>query len=336
MSTISAARWAVEISGIVQGVGFRPFIHRLAISEGLSGHVRNTALGVALEIEGREPVLHRFLTRLRSEAPPRARIERVTTRPVPALGDRTFHIEESIGGGGAAVTPDIATCARCLSEMLDPADRRFRYPFTTCVDCGPRYSIVEAMPFDRARTTMRRFPVCDACDREYRSPERRRFHAETIACPDCGPHLSFHAGDERTIARDHAAIEAAVAALNDGQIVAFKGLGGFQLLVDATNGPAIGRLRNRKQRPRKPFAVMVRNLADAAVHAGLDDLERCLLTGPDAPIVLARARPSSIAEAVAPGNPLIGLMLPSTPAHHLLLRLFDGPMVATSGNRGGD
>ena len=334
----SVERIRLEIAGAVQGVGFRPFVYRLARSQALRGFVRNTGGGVLVEVEGEAPALGHFLAGLDGELPANAAIrERRTTRLAPR-GEAEFAILPSAEEGvrAAVVMGDLATCPACLGEIFDPGDRRYLYPFTSCVDCGPRYSIVEALPYDRARTTMRRFPLCDACGTEYRDPASRRFHAEANACPDCGPQLALWDGAGRRAATRHAALLAAVAALRDGAIVALKGLGGFQLLVDAGNEAAVARLRRRKRRPAKPFALMAPSLAAAEAIAAVAGEERRLLTAPEAPIVLLRARGGAVAPSVAPGNPWLGIMLPYTPLHHLLLRAFGAPLVATSGNPSGE
>ncbi|HUN46693.1 MAG TPA: carbamoyltransferase HypF [Stellaceae bacterium] len=336
----SVERLRLEIAGAVQGVGFRPFVYRLARSQALRGFVRNTGGGVLVEVEGESPALGDFLAGLDGALPANAAIrERRTTRLAPR-GETEFSILPSAeeGARAAVVMADLATCPACLREILDPGDRRYLYPFTSCVDCGPRYSIVEALPYDRARTTMRHFPLCDACGAEYRDPASRRFHAEANACPDCGPRLALWDGAGATSATGHAALLAAVAALRDGAIVALKGLGGFQLLVDAGNEAAVALLRRRKRRPAKPFALMMPSLAAAEAIAVVAGEQRRLLTAPAAPILLLRGRAdaAALAPSVAPGNPWLGIMLPYTPLHHLLLRAFGAPLVATSGNLSGE
>lgn len=333
-------RLRLDITGAVQGVGFRPYVYHLANTEALGGFVCNTGDGVAIEIEGVAPALERFLTRFDTALPPHAKIHRQRLTPLAPLGDHSFVIAPSTaaGEGNALILADLATCEDCVSEVLDPADRRYLYPFTSCTHCGPRYSIIEALPYDRVRTTMRRFPMCAACAAEYTDPSCRRFHAEPIACPDCGPQLALWNEAGQTVAPRHAALLQAADALRRGLIVALKGLGGFQLLVDAANEEAVHRLRLRKQRPRKPFAVMVASLAAAEAAAHVSEAERQLLVSSAAPIVLLRARPAgrTIAPSVAPGNPMLGIMLPYTPLHHLLLRELGFPVVATSGNRGSE
>ncbi|MCB2060048.1 MAG: carbamoyltransferase HypF [Novosphingobium sp.] len=332
-------RFKVAVSGKVQGVGFRPFVYRLATSEGLAGSVRNTAAGASLEVEGCPDAIARFLARLEREARPPAQIERLDREELAVTGEDGFAIAPSTHGEtpSAAVLPDLAMCSECRAELLDPNDRRYRYPFTTCMHCGPRYSIIEAIPYDRARTVMRQFPMCAACQAEYDDPGSRRFHAETNACPDCGPQLALCLADGTVLARMDEALSQAVAAIRDGRIVALKGLGGFQLIVDAANDEAIARLRQRKQRPAKPFAITVRALPDAETLAHVSAVEAALLLSRAAPIVLLRQRGGGpISPGVAPDNPDIGIMLPSTPLHHLLMAALRFPVVATSGNRSGE
>jgi hydrogenase maturation protein HypF len=335
---LQAQRLRLDLVGEVQGVGFRPFVHRLANAEQLAGLVRNTGSGISIEIEGTRPALERFLVRLDAELPPHAAIHHRDTTPLSPQGNHGFFITPSATGdvSTALVMADLATCAECLREISDPADRRYRYPFNSCVHCGPRYSIIEELPYDRVRTTMRHFPLCTACQADYLDPTHRRFHAESIACPDCGPQIAFRNATGQPIGVHQDALMEAVDALRGGMIVALKGLGGFQLLVDAANEAAVDRLRVRKRRPRKPFALMVPSLRMAEEMAEISDVERRLLTSPEAPIVLLRARPGTAAHApnIAPDNPCLGIMLPYTPLHHLLLQELAAPVVATSGNRG--
>jgi hydrogenase maturation protein HypF len=331
-------RLRLDVTGAVQGVGFRPFVHRLAVSEGLGGFVRNTGEGASLEVEGPAKAVGRFLARLDAELVPPACIHERRVRGLPVRGQQDFMIARSAPAGhrSAVVLPDLATCLECLEEIFDPDDRRYLYPFTTCVHCGPRYSIVEAVPYDRARTTMRHFPMCAICQAEYDDPGSRRFHAETNACPDCGPKIASWDAAGNVLAIGHQALKGAADALRRGRIVALKGLGGFQLLVDARNDASVRRLRDRKGRPEKPFAVMVPRLADALTVADAVAEEQHLLCSAAAPIVLLRSRLDStlVASSVAPDNPSIGVMLPCTPLHHLLIGGLDFPVVATSGNRG--
>lgn len=312
-------RRRLEIAGIVQGVGFRPFVHTLATRFVVAGHVRNTGAGVEVEVEGRHEELDAFAAALVGEAPAAARLEAVRQVVLTPRHARGFRIADS--GGGArvpAIGPDLATCPECLAELFDPSDRRFRYPFLTCTACGPRFTIVRELPYDRERTTLAGFPLCDDCRSEYEDPADRRFHAEAIACPACGPRLSL-------------ALDEAVAVLTGGGILAVKGLGGWHLACDAGDEAAVARLRARKARDAKPFAVMA---ADPATLVALDPGEQSALEGPARPIVIARRRSDApVAAAVAPGSPWLGVMLPYTPLHHLLIRDARRPLVMTSGNR---
>lgn len=312
-------RRRLTVTGIVQGVGFRPFVHALADRHGLDGSVRNTAVGVELEIEGAEHDVDAFVAALVPEAPRAARIERLAAHALAPTGERGFRILASTPGPGpATIGPDLATCEDCLAELLDPADRRHRYPFLTCTACGPRFTIARSLPYDRERTTLAAFPLCADCRAEYEDPADRRFHAEAIACPVCGPRLSLELDD-------------AVAVLGGGGILAVKGLGGWHLACDAGDEAAVARLRARKGRDAKPFAVMT---ADPDALVALDGRERALLTGPERPVVLARRRSGApVAATVAPGSPWLGVLLPYTPLHHLLARDLGRPLVMTSGNR---
>ena len=327
-------RIKIEIRGTVQGVGFRPFIYREATQLKLAGRVVNTNSGVAVEAEGPAAALQTLLDAIRHRPPPHARITAIETATDAPLGQTGFTIGPSLAGSrqDAGILPDLATCEQCLGELFDPADRRYRYPLINCTQCGPRYSIVEGLPYDRERTSMRRFTMCPACRGEYENPADRRFHAEPNACPVCGPRLALW--DERAapLERDGAALAGAASALRDGLIVALKGLGGFHLLVDATNGAAIRRLRLRKRRPSKPFAVMFPSLTAIAENCAVSEAETALLTGPERPIVLLWRAGGPIAAEVAPGNAWVGAMLPYTPLHHVLLCELGFPLVATSGN----
>ena len=336
-ATEPRARRRLEIRGAVQGVGFRPFVWREARRLGLSGWVRNSAAGVTVEAEGCPDRLARLVEALRHAAPSPARVTGIAEAPRAPTGARGFAIRESeaAGPGGAQVLPDLATCDACLAELCDPGDRRHRYPFVNCTACGPRYSIVEALPYDRERTSMRRFPMCPACRAEYDDPSGRRFHAEPNACPDCGPRLALHAPDGEVLARDDAALRAAVAALRQGAVLAVKGIGGVHLVTDACDGAAVARLRARKRRGEKPFAVMVADLAAARESCRVEPAAAALLTGPERPVVLLPWTGGPVAEGVAPGCARLGLMLPHAPLHHLMLGDFGGPLVATSGNLSG-
>ncbi len=327
----------VSVTGVVQGVGFRPFVHRLALRHGLAGGVRNSAGDVQIEVEGAAAAVDGFLRALTVEAPPLARIERVATEPVPARGQGGFVILPSTDAADRRqpVSPDVALCAACEAELWDPANRRYRYPFITCTDCGPRFTVIEAMPYDRERTSMRAFAMCEACAREYGSAGDRRHHSETNSCPACGPRVWLEAeGTTNGRRRSDDAIRAAAALLADGKIVAIRGLGGFHLAVDATNETAVRRLRARKHREAKPLAVMVRTLDEARAIARVGPAEAELLTSRERPIVLLKTDPglSGLAPSVSPGLDTVGVMLAYTPLHHLLLERVCRPLVMTSGN----
>jgi len=308
-----------RVTGVVQGVGFRPFVHGLARRHGLGGFVLNDGAGVVIEAEGDGPALDAFALDLRTDAPPLARVESVVTDSIPARAEREFRVEASAATAATAlIPPDVATCDDCLRELFDPEDRRYRYPFVNCTQCGPRFTIVVGVPYDRPLTTMGGFPLCADCRREYEDPADRRFHAEPIACPACGPRLSLP-------------LEEAVAALRDGGIVAVKGLGGYHLACDARNEDAVSRLRARKHREDKPFAVMS---SDPGTLAHVDDAEAALLSSREHPIVLLHRREgAAVAPSVAPGTPWLGVLLPYTPLHHLLLADVGRALVMTSGNR---
>lgn len=325
----------ILIRGIVQGVGFRPFVHNLASRLALHGFVKNETGDVLIEIEGEESILDRFLAELEANPPRLARIEDVRWERVAVQGDERFRIEASSHQDGPIfLSPDVAACADCIRELFDLADRRHGYPFTNCTNCGPRLTIIQGAPYDRARTTMASFPMCLACQAEYDDPTNRRFHAQPIACADCGPQLRL-VDESGAEIRTPAPLAAFAAALRSGKIGAVKGLGGFHLACDAGNQEAVRTLRQRKHRDEKPFAIMLRDLDAVASLCELDAAERSLLNGPASPIVLLRKKAAvPIAEEVAPGNPYLGVMLPCTPLHHLLLRAVDGmPLVMTSGNR---
>jgi len=332
-----AERLRVSIQGAVQGVGFRPYIYALARSLSLTGWVHNSVDGVTVEVEGPRGALDEFLERLEPERPPRASIHAMESTFLDAVGYDTFEIRASDAAASrvrtAVVMPDIASCEDCVREAFDPADRRHGYPFTNCTNCGPRFSIIDALPYDRANTTMRGFAMCETCRAEYEDPSNRRFHAQPNACPECGPRIELWNGGGRVLEVRDGALEAAVDALRRGEIVALKGLGGFHLLVDARDQDAVARLRERKRRERKPLALMYPSLEAVERDCRLEPQERRVLLSAAAPIVLARRRAGAVvADAVAPGNPYLGVMLPYTPLHHLLLFEFGAPLVATSGN----
>jgi hydrogenase maturation protein HypF len=337
-------RTAVRVEGIVQGVGFRPFVYALATGLGLAGLVGNDVHGVFAEVEGPAAAVAEFLARIAPQAPPLARVERVTTQDIPPNGSPVFTIVPSESGGArrTLISADTAPCADCLAEFGDPSDRRFGYPFINCTNCGPRFTIIRDVPYDRALTTMARFEMCELCAAEYRDPADRRFHAQPLCCPACGPRLRLldAAGTDLAGQRDGEPVTAAAVALRAGQVLAVKGLGGYHLAVDARSQAAATALRARKHREDKPFAVMVADVAAARALCEVDDTAAALLTSAGRPIVLLprrRASPggaggSGVADAVAPGNRQLGVMLPYTPLHHLLLREVGGPIVLTSGN----
>ncbi len=328
-------RKRLKIAGTVQGVGFRPFLYRRASTHGLSGFAMNGSEGVIAEVEGPAESIAAFVEDIRHNPPPHAVVRDVAAADCPLLGDAGFAIRESATEGAPAtsVLPDLATCDECRAEIFDPLDRRYLYPFTNCTNCGPRYSIIRDLPYDRDRTVMSDFTMCPACAAEYADPANRRFHAEPNACPDCGPQLALLGRNGETLAARHAALLAAAEAIRRGEIVAVKGLGGFHLVVDARDPDAVRRLRDRKHREEKPFAIMVPSLAAARTLCEIDDAEGRLLTARERPIALLRRRADAgIAEEVAPGNPTLGLMLPYTPLHHILMAELDFPIIATSGN----
>jgi hydrogenase maturation protein HypF len=318
-------RVAIRVGGVVQGVGFRPFVHGLALRLDVAGFVGNDVRGVFVEAEGPARQVKAFAEALRTQAPPLAVVDHVETREIPPIGDTGFRVVASPAGGAAdtLISADSATCADCLRELRDPGDRRFRYPFVNCTNCGPRFTIVRGVPYDRPLTTMAAFALCAECKQEYEDPADRRFHAQPVCCPACGPTLRFEPGGGEPIL-------ATVEALRQGKVVAIKGLGGYHLAVGARHEEAARRLRRRKHREDKPFAVMVADLAQARELADVDAVAERALSGRRRPIVLLPKK-ADLADAVAPGNRRIGLMLPYTPLHHLLLEA-TGPIVLTSAN----
>ncbi|HEY83234.1 MAG TPA: carbamoyltransferase HypF [Dehalococcoidia bacterium] len=335
LKTARLARLHIEVSGIVQGVGFRPFVYRLAQKFKLNGWVRNTSGNVTIEVEGPKESLKQFLISLKEEAPPAARIHDITTATLPPRGDTNFEIWQSQPEAGKyqPVSPDIATCAECLEEVFTPGNRRYLYPFTNCTNCGPRFTIIKDIPYDRPLTTMSRFTMCPECQAEYDDPYDRRFHAQPNACPRCGPSLELTDGAGTPIPCPDI-IRKAAELLGQGGIIAVKGLGGFQLACDATNPEVVKRLRERKRRPGKPFALMMASLEEVKKHCLVSAEEAKLLLSPQAPIVLLRWRKdtSNVTPLVAERNKYLGVMLPYTPLHHILLRDAARPLVMTSGN----
>jgi hydrogenase maturation protein HypF len=344
-------RLKLTVRGAVQGVGFRPFIFRLATELGLAGWVNNSPQGVFIEVEGARAELEKFLLRLETEKPPRSFIQSLEASWLDPAGYTAFEIRPSETGGNktALVLPDIATCPDCLREIFDPKNRRHRYPFTNCTNCGPRFSIIESLPYDRANTSMKAFTMCPQCQAEYEDPRNRRFHAQPNACPVCGPQLEFQRSDVRQNAanfseaqnqprsaeRSYEALLAATQAIREGKIVAVKGLGGFHLMADARNDKTVQLLRERKHREEKPFALMFPTLESIKAECEVSPLEERLLRSPEAPIVLLRRLStlnSQLSTLIAPGNPYLGAMLPYTPLHHLLMAEIGFPVIATSGN----
>ncbi|MBI3176124.1 MAG: carbamoyltransferase HypF [Chloroflexi bacterium] len=314
----------VHISGIVQGVGFRPFVYNLATRLDLKGWVRNTSAGVDIEVDGEQDVLDAFVRALRDEAPPLSRIDEFTVFSRPANGFRSFDIvhSEALEGAFQPISPDVSICPDCLRELFDPSDRRYHYPFINCTNCGPRFTIIKDIPYDRPKTTMAGFPLCPDCEREYTDPTNRRFHAQPVACPVCGPHVWLEGvgADGRPPMQNDDAIAETRRLLANGKIVAIKGLGGFHLACDATNASAVAELRARKLRVDKPFALMMPDLETIEQHCYVSDAERELLQSVARPIVLLKKRPeSNIVEEVSPKQQWLGVMLPYTPLHYLLL-----------------
>ena len=341
ISAMITERRRIILGGLVQGLGFRPFVYRLAQQLGLLGWVENGLAGVQIEIQGEPVKLQEFIRRLSDEKPAHAKIKRLECQTVPCMESTKFTIRASCTEGiaEAAILPDLAPCDSCLQEMSDPEDRRYRYPFTNCTECGPRFSIIRRLPYDRANTSMQKFAQCESCRAEYTDPFNRRFHAEPNACPRCGPQLRLCLSSGEELAAGDRALEQAITALRVGKIVALKSVGGFQLLVDATNASAVARLRQKKRRPEKPLALLYPGLEEVERDCCLDEAERRLLRSVERPIVLLRARPAAqqrIAPPVAPHNSNLGVMLPCSPLHSLLAAALQMPLVATSGNLSGE
>jgi hydrogenase maturation protein HypF len=332
-------RLHIALRGAVQGVGFRPFIYRLARELGLRGWVSNSPDGVLIEVEGTQQILEQFILRLQREKPRHSSIQSLESSVLDPAGYSTFEIRKSKRSGeiSTLVLPDIAACDECVKEIFNPFDRRYLYPFTNCTHCGPRFSIIESLPYDRANTSMARFTMCRACREEYNDPLNRRFHAQPNACPRCGPQLELWSEKGLPLAHGYDTVSHAVSAIRAGKIVALKGIGGFQLIVDARNDDAINRLRSRKHREEKPLALMYPTLDAVKEDCEVGELEERLLCSPESPIVLLRRRIETkpgvaLSSSVAPANPYLGIMLPYSPLHHLLMREVGIPLVATSGN----
>ncbi len=323
-----------KITGIVQGVGFRPFVYRIATELNLVGWVNNTAEGVLIELEGTPEKLQIFQQKLNQKKPKLAQIFKIYITELTPFGYTEFTIIHSTKGEKTAIIlPEIAPCQDCLEEIFNPLNRRFRYPFTNCTNCGPRYSIIESLPYDRENTTMRGFIMCPQCQSEYTNPLNRRFHAQPNACPICGPHLELWDRQGEILASQDQALLETATAIKEGKILAIKGLGGFHLVVDARNKIAVKLLRERKQRPDKPFALMYPSLELIENDCKISEIERKLLTSVEAPIVLLKAKNKlNISDNISPNNPYLGIMLPYTPLHHLLMKELNFPIVATSGN----
>src|SRR5437588_351543 len=327
----------IRVRGTVRGVGFRPTVWRLACDEGLVGAVLNDGFGVLIRTTGNSGAISQFLIRLHSEAPPLSQIEDVETQVLTLLAFEDFRIAESVRGENCTrVTPDAAICAACSAEVLDPQERRYGYPFANCTHCGPRFSIVKEVPYDRINTTMADFPMCASCTSEYLQPADRRFHAQPIACPTCGPSIWLERMDTSATSahpRATAPLDSAIELLESGAVVAIRGLGGFHLACDATNPEAVQRLRRRKHRYGKPFALMASDLDTIRRYCNLTSAEADLLRSPEAPIVLLSADGlEKLPEGIAPGLNTVGFMLPYTPLHLLITRQIDRPLVMTSGN----
>ena len=327
-------RLVVSVRGVVQGVGFRPFVYQLVTRHGLKGWVCNTSEDVRINVEGAQAAIDRFLVELENTAPPLAHIANISATIDEPVGYEHFEILDSISEEGKyqLISPDVATCPACIAEILSPDDRRYRYPFTNCTNCGPRFTIIEDIPYDRPKTTMRHFQMCYECQQEYEDPLDRRFHAQPNACPRCGPILELVDKEGKAIEAGDTMLEAS-RLLREGRIVAVKGLGGFLLACDATSEKAVKLLRERKKRPSKPFAVMLASLEDVLEHCDVSGVEKELLTSHQCPIVLLKWKSgSTVTAAVVPGLNHLGVMLPYTPIYHVLMRETGLPLVMTSGN----
>jgi hydrogenase maturation protein HypF len=330
-------RLSIIIQGAVQGVGFRPFIFLLASEMELNGWIINSSQGVFIEVEGTEALLNRFILKIREEKPKPSFIQSLESKYLDPVGFKSFEIRKSEDAGEKSVTvlPDIATCPACLKEVKDPQNRRHLYPFTNCTNCGPRYSIIDSLPYDRPNTSMKHFPMCENCQKEYENPLDRRFHAQPNACPDCGPAVQLWDNYGNVLAETKNAFELVVERIKNGKIIAIKGLGGFHLVVDAENYSAVSLLRKRKNREEKPFALMFPDLTAVKNECKVSQNEEQLLHSSESPIVILeklQRLQSKLAKNIAPGNPSLGVILPYTPLHHILLMFLGSPIVATSGN----
>jgi hydrogenase maturation protein HypF len=333
-------RFQILIQGAVQGVGFRPFIYKLAEELNLKGIISNTVKGVSIDIEGDESLLNDFIKRIKKDKPKLSHITAFEINRLEVNGYDDFKIigSDSLGDPAAIILPDIAVCDKCLSEMFDPNNRRFLYPFINCTNCGPRFSIIESLPYDRPNTSMKNFKMCDECKEEYENPFNRRFHAQPIACPKCGPKVQLLNKNRKLICEKEDAISEAVQKIKEKKIIALKGLCGFQFIVNAGNDDAVKRLRERKQRDEKPFAVMFPSMEMLKLICDVSDIEKQILNSPESPIVLLKKKSGirypalSISEFVSPKNPHLGVMFPYTPLHHLIMKEFGQPVIATSGN----
>ncbi|WP_457644283.1 carbamoyltransferase HypF [Persephonella sp.] len=328
-------RIRIHLTGAVQGVGFRPFVYNIALKHNLTGYVINDTHGVVIEVEGEEDGINRFLISLNSEKPPLAHIFSQELEELPLYGFKEFTIRKSESSGKKEVfiLPDISVCDQCLSEMNDESDRRYRYPFINCTNCGPRFSIIERLPYDRPNTTMKKFKMCPDCEKEYKDPANRRFHAQPNACPVCGPYLSLYTSDKEFVAEKEEALKKVVELLADGKILAVKGIGGFHLVCDATDDKAINLLRERKRRGEKPFAVMFRDIDQIKAYASITAFEEAVILSPERPIVVVKSREKTdLSSGVAPYLDRIGVFLPYSPLHYLLLEDYGKPLVMTSAN----
>lgn len=332
-------RLHIIVRGAVQGVGFRPFVYKLAGELGLSGYVNNSSLGVFIEVEGEKKYIEKFLTRLISDKPKLSVITGLEHTYLDPAGYDSFEIKESSVSQSKTtlMLPDIAVCDDCLREMFDPNDRRYLYPFINCTNCGPRFTIIESLPYDRENTSMKDFEMCESCRKEYENPSDRRFHAQPIACPGCGPHVELWNANGDVLSENGEALNRAIDLIEKGKIIALKGLGGYQLICDAQNDDAVKLLRERKHREEKPFAVVYPDIESVKSVCEVSKEEERLLVSPEAPIVLLKKRDNAAIKylsvnSVSPGNPYLGVMLPYTPLHHIILNELRKPLVATSGN----